>query len=84
MFAYSEVVCKRILDIVPKQVHHFLVSSVCDGLRTWLLSKVTGTDIQVCFAENPMSKRKRSELELKLRQFKEGVELLSGIMTCFD
>ena len=76
IFAYTDVVCRRVSDVVPKQVHHFLVDSLCDGLVPWMLKKVTSTDLEAWFAEDNKTLRKRKDIARKLSQFKQGVKLL--------
>ena len=76
IFAYTDVVCRRVSDVVPKQVHHFLVDSLCDGLVRWMLDKASGTDLEGWFTENTKTLRRRKDVVRKLSQFKEGVKIL--------
>ena len=76
IFAYTDVVCGRVFDVIPKQVHHFLVHSLCDGLVKWMLKKVTRTDLEAWFAEDTMTLRKRRDIARKLGQFQLGVKIL--------
>lgn len=76
IFAYSDVVCRRVSDVVPKQVHYFLVDSLCDGLVRSMLQKATRADLEVWFAEGTKTLSRRKEITHKLSQFKQGVEVL--------
>lgn len=76
MFAYTDVVCRRVSDVVPKQVHHFLVDSLCEGLVRWMLDKATRKDLEAWFAEDSKSLRKRKDIARKLSQFQEGMKIL--------
>lgn len=77
LFAYSDVVCKRLFDVVPKQVHLFLVDDLCDGLVDWMLKKATTRNLEVWLAEDPKFQRKRREVERKLSQFEGGIKILA-------
>ncbi|CAM9774956.1 unnamed protein product, partial [Scytosiphon promiscuus] len=59
--AYSDVVCRRLFDSVPKQVHLFLVDGICDGFVPWMLDKVDASDLQRWLAEDARSLRRRKE-----------------------
>lgn len=76
LFAYVNVACKRIFDVIPKQVHHFLVVGTCDGLEDWMLNNVTSEDLEKWFVEDSQSQRKRKDMMRKVAQFKEGIEIL--------
>lgn len=76
--AYSDVVCRRLFDSVPKQVHLFLVDGICDGFVTWMLDKVDASDLQRWLAEDARSQRRRKELESKLSQFEESMAIIKS------
>lgn len=76
IFAYTDVVCRRVSDVIPKQVHHFLVDSLCDGLVRWMLNKATRTDLEAWFAEDTKTLRRRKDIARKLSQFQQGVQIL--------
>ena len=76
IFAYTDVVCGRVFDVIPKQVHHFLVYSLCDGFVMWMLEKVTRTDLKAWFGEDTKTLRKRRDIARKLGQFQLGVKIL--------
>lgn len=76
IFAYSDVVCRRVSDVVPKQVHYFLVNSLCDGLVRSMLQKATRADLEAWFAEGTKTLSRRKAITHKLSQFKQGVEIL--------
>lgn len=65
-------------DVVPKQVHHFLVDSLCDGLVGWMIDKASRTDLEVWFAEDTKTLRRRKGIARKLSQSKEGVKILGA------
>ena len=76
IFAYTDVVCRRVSDVIPKQVHYFLVDSLCDGLVKWMLKKATRTDLEAWFAEDTKTARKRKDIARKLGQFKQALDIL--------
>lgn len=76
MFAYSDVVCRRVFDTVPKHVHLYLVNGVCDGFVSWMLENVDKTNLRKWLAEDPFLQRKRKEKERKLAQFEEAIQIL--------
>ena len=76
IFAYTDVVCGRVFDVIPKQVHHFLVDSLCDGLVSWMREKATSTDLEAWFAEDTKTARKRKDIARKLGQFKQALDIL--------
>lgn len=76
MFAYSDVVCRRVFDTVPKHVHLYLVNGVCEGFVSWMLENVDKTDLRKWLAEDPSLQRDRKEKERKLAQFEEAVQIL--------
>lgn len=76
--AYSGVVCRRVFDSVPKQVHRILVNGICDGFVEWMLERVNESDLQRWLAEDNLSQRKRKELESKLAQFQEAIVILKS------
>ena len=76
--AYSEGVCRRLFDSVPKQVHRILVTGICDGFVEWMREKVNDSELQRWFAEDSLSQRKRRELESKLSQFQEAIVILKS------
>lgn len=76
--AYSDVVCRRLFDSVPKQVHRVLVNGICDGFVEWMLDKVNESDLQRWLAEDSLSQHKRKELESKLSQFQEAIVILKS------
>ena len=76
MFAYSDVVCRRIFDTIPKHVHLYLVNGACDGFVSWMLEHVGKADLRKWLAEDPATQRKRKETERKLGQFEEAMQIL--------
>lgn len=76
MFAYSDVVCRRVFDTIPKHVHLYLVNGVCDGFVSWMLESVDKTDLRKWLAEDPSLQRKRKEKERKLAQFEEAMHII--------
>lgn len=76
MFAYSDVVCRRVFDTIPKHVHLYLVNGVCDGFVSWMLDNVDKTDLRKWLAEDASTQRTRREKERKLAQFEEAVQIL--------
>eukprot|EP00752_Nemacystus_decipiens_P018767 g16826.t1 len=76
--AYSDVVCRRLFDSVPKQIHRILVNGISDGFVEWMLDRVNESDLQRWLAEDSLSQRKRKELESKLSQFQEAVVILKS------
>lgn len=79
LFAFTDVVCRRVSDVVPKQVHHFLVDNICDGLVSWMQKKATDKDREVWFAEDSKTLRRRKEIARKLAQFQEAVKILEVV-----
>lgn len=82
--AYTDVVCRRLSDIVPKQVHHFLVDRMCTGLVPWMVNKVTVEDLEDWFAEDAKTQRKRKDTCRKLEQFKQSMNLLEGARSTIE
>ena len=76
--AYSDVVCRRLFDSVPKQIHRILVNGISDGFVEWMLERVSDSDLKRWFAEDSSSQRKRKELESKLSQFEEAIVILKS------
>ena len=76
--AYSDVVCRRVFDSVPKQVHRILVNGISDGFVSWMLERASESDLRRWFAEDSLSMRKRKELESKLSQFQEAIAILKS------
>lgn len=76
LFAYTDVVCRRVSDVVPKLVHQFLVDNICDGFVRWMRNKATPKDLEVWFAEDSKFVRKRKDVARKLSQFQQGVKIL--------
>lgn len=79
MFAYSDVVCRRVFDTIPKHVHLYLVNGVCDGFVPWMLENVDKTDLRKWLAEDPSLQRKRKEKGRKLAQFEEAMQILKDM-----
>lgn len=78
LHTYSDVVCRRLFDSVPKQVHRILVNGMCDGFVAWMLEKVDESDLRRWLAEDSLSQRKRRELESKLCQFEKAIVILKS------
>ena len=76
MFAYSDVVCRRVFDTVPKHVHLYLVNGVCEGFVSWMLENVDKADLRKWLAEDPSLQRRRLEKDRKLAQFEDAVQIL--------
>ena len=76
--SYTDVVCRRLSDVVPMQTHHFLVSSICSELVPWMLKKVSASDLASWLAEDIKTQRRRKDTSRKLAQFKQGMKLLEG------
>ncbi|CAN0284898.1 unnamed protein product, partial [Scytosiphon promiscuus] len=76
--AYSDLVCRRLFDSVPKVVHLFLVDEVCEGFVPWLLGKVDTSSLQQWLAEDSRSQRRRKEIVTKLSQFEEATAILKS------
>ena len=75
---YSDVVCRRLFDSVPKQVHRILINGICNGFVEWMLDKGNESDLKRWLAEDSLSQRKRKELESKLSQFEEAIVILKS------
>lgn len=76
--AYSDGICRHLFDSIPKQVHGFLVKGICDNFVPWMLNKVDESEMQRLLAEDPLSQRKRRELESKLSQFEQALVILKS------
>lgn len=64
-------------DAVPKQVHFFLVDSICGEFMEWMLEKgSTPTDLEHWLAEDKESTQTRTQTTDTLKKFKEGLALL--------
>lgn len=77
--AYSDLVCRRLFDSVPKMVHLFLVHEICDGFVPWMLGKVNTSSLQKWLAEDSRSQRRRKEIVSKLSQFEEAMAILKSV-----
>lgn len=73
---YIDLVCGNLFDTVPKQVQCFLVAGTCEGLEDWMLNNVTSDHLGRLLAEDSQTQHKRRELERKLAQFDEGLQIL--------
>lgn len=65
-------------DAIPKQVHLFLVDSICDEFMEWMLEKATPRDLDIWLAEDNQSKRTRTETKRVLGQFQKGMAILKA------
>lgn len=78
LYAYIGVACKRIFDIIPKQVHHFLVAGTCDGLYDWMLDAVSSEDLKKLLVEDSQGRLKRKDRVRRLASFNEGIDILAA------
>lgn len=78
LHAYSDVVCRRMFDVVPKQVQFYLVKGICNGFEDWMLHHAKTADLKEWFAEDAQSQRHRREMRRKLSQFEEAVGILKN------
>lgn len=78
LFAYTDVACRHMFDAIPKQVHLFLVDSICDEFMEWMLEKATSRDLDIWLAEDNQSKRTRMETKRALGQFQKGMAILKA------
>eukprot|EP00904_Undaria_pinnatifida_P003117 jgi/Undpi1/12806/HiC_scaffold_7.g02473.m1 len=78
LFAYTDVACRHMFDAIPKQVHLFLVDSICDEFMEWMLEKATPRDLDIWLAEDNQSKRTRTETKRVLGQFQKGMAILKA------
>lgn len=76
LFAYSDVVCRRMFDVVPKHVQFILVKGLCNGFEDFMMQNAKTSDLKEWFAEDAQSERHRREMGRKLSQFQEAVKIL--------
>lgn len=78
LFAYTDVACRHLFDAIPKQVHLFLVDSICDEFMVWMLERATPRDLDMWLAEDNQSRRTRVETKRALGQFQKGMSILKA------
>lgn len=75
---YSDLVCRRIFDSVPKMVHLFLIDEICNGFVPSMLDKIDSITLRRWLAEDAESRRRREDVESKLFQFEEAAAILKS------
>lgn len=65
-------------DVVPKQVHFFLVHGISNGFKDWMMENATTSDLKEWFAEDAQSRSRREELEQMLSQYQDGKRILQN------